>query len=40
MKEQSITKGFAILSIASIVAKLLSLIYVPFLRMCPASCIL
>lgn len=31
MKEQSITKGFAILSIASIVAKLLSLIYVPFL---------
>lgn len=31
MKEQSITRGFAILSIASIVAKLLSLIYVPFL---------
>lgn len=31
MKEQSITKGFAILSIASIVAKVLSLVYVPIL---------
>lgn len=31
MKEQSITKGFAIISIASIIAKVLSLVYVPIL---------
>lgn len=31
MKEQSITKGFAIISIASIIAKILSLLYVPIL---------
>lgn len=32
MKEQSTTKGFVILSMASIVVKILSLLYIPFLR--------
>ncbi|MBC2580107.1 polysaccharide biosynthesis protein [Clostridium sp. DJ247] len=33
MKEQSTTKGFAILSAASIMVKVLSLLYIPFLMM-------
>lgn len=33
MKEQSTTKGFAILSIAGMLVKILSLLYIPFLRM-------
>ncbi|KOA21377.1 stage V sporulation protein B [Clostridium homopropionicum DSM 5847] len=32
MKEQSTTKGFAILSAAGIIVKLLSLLYIPFLK--------
>jgi stage V sporulation protein B len=32
MKEQSTTKGFAILSVASMMVKILSLLYIPFLR--------
>lgn len=31
MKEQSITKGFAVLSAASLIVKILSLLYIPFL---------
>lgn len=33
MKEQSTTKGFAILSVATMMVKILSLLYIPFLRM-------
>lgn len=33
MKEQSTTKGFAILSIAGLLVKVLSVLYIPFLRM-------
>lgn len=32
MKEQSTTKGFAILSLAGMMVKVLSLLYIPFLR--------
>lgn len=33
MREQSTTRGFAILSVASMLVKVLSLLYIPFLRM-------